>query len=673
MSAPRRAAGGLLVALLAGLLLVLVHQRIKPHRLEVWVDSPGRGSVWLEVQCEGADAVALQHRQDIHPGYQRLRLPLPACRLDKFTLRSDAAASRLAAALVSRYGVPYRQLLGEERSLGGEGFLRQETRPDQTPAKALDPPIVIAGGGLDGGAPGVQPLQLLFVPVLIWLAVLVLPRREEKTADAASFARGWPLVMLLAVVTMAWLVRTDVSLSPDEATHVTTAHYHFEHWLKPAIGAPELAPAYRASIYGISYLSTTDPVYAIAAKFAVAAWPLLQDDVLGLRLFNVLLLMWLVAAAARLRYGLMLMLPMLLMPQAWYLFGYFNGDAFPYALSTMLCLLALAHWMLPSQEAVLPARALAFGGLAGLLLLSKQNYWPCLMLLGMLWMAACRPGIGPRAWQTLSATALGLIVALPFMLDTTLPAIQRTLLAVICLVALLALLALLASWVLRQWRVRSSWMPRWHLGGWMALGLCAVVGLKMVDELAYNAAPWSKERAAAALAAQERFADKDMRPSAFAAGGGNGRYRMRSQGKGLVELYRRNWLGQSLRSGFGAYGFLDIDSPAPLKAAMQCTLVGVLVLALWRIRPEPTIGGVRIAVLVSAASVFVASALFSWTGDYQPQGRYLLSIVPMLGLGLALAGRGDGRLLRAVSSLGFLLALVSFVGVGLAGLVQVGY
>lgn len=670
MSAMRRAAGGLVAALLVGLLLVFVHQRINPHRLEVWIDSPSNGSLRLEARCQGEGAPVFRHRESIQAKYQRVRLPLPGCRLDELSLRSDKGEGRIAAVLISRYGVPQQQLLGDKRTLGGEAFQRLDSRPNRAQAVDLASPLNLAVGGRNTGAPGAGPLQLMLVPLLVWVAALVLPRRDQPADAPTSFMKGWGAVAVLAVITMAWLARTDVSLSPDEGLHVTTAHYHFERWIKPAIGAVELEPAYQASIYGISYLSATDPIYVMAAKFAVAAWPLLQDDVLGLRLFNVLLLVWLFAAAARLRYGFMFTLPTLLMPQAWYLFAYFNGDALPYALSAMLCVLALAHWTkTTSPDVPSTARALAFGGLAGMLLLSKQNYWPCTVLLAMLWMSTCRPGIGANAWRWFCVAAAGLVVALPVALDGTLPLV-RVLPAVACL---LAVLALLSTWIFRQWRAREGWMARRWVAGWVALGLCGLIGVKMADELANNSAPWASQRTAAALAVQEKYADKAMRPSALAEGGANSRYRMRSQGKGLIELKERGWFEQSMRTAFGSYGYLDIESPAPLVVALQAALLAVLVLALWQVRPAPAMTSVRMAVLVSVASVFVASALFSWAGDYQPQGRYLLSVVPMLGLGLALAGREDRSAFRVVATVGFLLALVSFVGVGTAGLVRVTY
>ncbi|MFG6464488.1 hypothetical protein ACG04Q_23155 [Roseateles sp. DXS20W] len=670
MSALRRAAGGLAAALLVGLLLVFVHQRINPHRLEVWIDSPSNGSLRLEARCQGEGASVFRHRESIQARYQRVRLPLPGCRLGELSLRSDKAEGRIAAVLISRYGVPQQQLLGEKRTLGGEAFLRLDSRPDRAQGVDLASPLTLAGEGRDTGVAGAGALQLMLVPLLVWVAALVLPRRDQEADGPASFMKGWGAVAILAVVTMAWLVRTDVSLSPDEGLHVTTAHYHFERWIKPAIGAVELEPAYRSSIYGVSYLSATDPVYVIAAKFAVAAWPLLQDDVLGLRLFNVLLLVWVFAAAARLRYGVMFTLPLLLMPQAWYLFAYFNGDALPYALSAMLCVLALAHWTRATpHDAPSAARVLAFGGLVGMLLLSKQNYWPCTVLLAMLWMSTCRPGLGASGWRWFCVASAGLVVTLPLALDGTLPPV-RLAPAAACL---LAVLGLLCTWILRQWRAREGWMARRWMAGGLALGLCGVIGVKMADELANNPAPWAAERAATALAVQEKYADKSMRPSALAEGGANSRYRMRSQGKGLIELKERGWLQQSMRTAFGSYGYLDIESPAPLVHALQAALLAVLVLALWQARPAPVMTSVRMAVLVGVASVFVASALFSWTGDYQPQGRYLLSVVPMLGLGLALVGREDRSALRVVATLGFLLALVSFVGVGTAGLVRVTY
>ena len=62
-----------------------------------------------------------------------------------------------------------------------------------------------------------------------------------------------------------------------------------------------------------------------------------------------------------------------------------------------------------------------------------------------------------------------------------------------------------------------------------------------------------------------------------------------------------------------------------------------------------------------------AAAWASWTKDFQPQGRYMLPLLPMLGLLLARTGPlFPPLLLHALFTLMFLLSLCSFLFVGLA-------
>ncbi len=77
----------------------------------------------------------------------------------------------------------------------------------------------------------------------------------------------------------------------------------------------------------------------------------------------------------------------------------------------------------------------------------------------------------------------------------------------------------------------------------------------------------------------------------------------------------------------------------------------------------------RLSVLSTLATLFgvtAAAAYINWTGDYQPQGRYLMVYLPILGTLIALYWRNLGVFwLSVLSMVPFALGLYSFYAVAL--------
>ncbi len=122
---------------------------------------------------------------------------------------------------------------------------------------------------------------------------------------------------------------------PDEYLHRSAARYYIDHWLPPKVGDAATLDSYSRD-YGFSYLNETDAVYFFAGKFARLISPLVSNHDIGFRLFNVVLLAVLAYLCAMRPRAYLVFLPLLLSPQIWYIFSYFNGDAFPLFLAMLI-------------------------------------------------------------------------------------------------------------------------------------------------------------------------------------------------------------------------------------------------------------------------------------------------------------------------------------------------
>ena len=183
--------------------------------------------------------------------------------------------------------------------------------------------------------------------------------------------------ILAAMSAMALTSRLNVH--PDELDHVNAGRYFMQYWDFPAMDDPRLAQTF--SNYGVTYLQQLDIVYFFAGKFAAAVLPLVGQDYIALRFFNIFLFAVLMGLFLRLPDNRKIaFLPLFITPQIWYVFSYFNGDAFPMFLTfgMVYCIARLdlpipdlpCAWRSPATR-----RLLGTGVLLGLVCISKQNYY----------------------------------------------------------------------------------------------------------------------------------------------------------------------------------------------------------------------------------------------------------------------------------------------------------
>jgi hypothetical protein len=407
----------------------------------------------------------------------------------------------------------------------------------------------------------------LAIAGIIFSAIKARPRLH-----AFSLRTALPFVLAAGLI-LAMALLSRFNAHPDEYLHFETARYFVAHLLPPALDDPAAAPSF--GHYGVSYLQDLDASYFLMGKFMAALAWLGTPDITA-RLFNVLLFIA-AAAYALARLGKSLAPAVLLIsPQIWYVFSYVNGDAWALAVALVAVVQLAAEdsylnlYLRGRDWRNAAGGGLAFAGLLALLLMAKRNYY----------------------------------LFLPFI-------------------------GLVATWKIFVWE-RS--VPRLLLAAkWGAIVLAALLLYLPVGvaQAAINRFELPRLRTEQA----EKFAAPGFRPSDIAAGKGARRMALRAQGVPFTELLGEyGWAKSSFESFCGVYHWMSLRSPDAyylVMGALYTALLSTIALTFRKLPRLEVLFGT--AVLFAMATVILLSAYHSWTADFQPQGRYLFPILPMLG------------------------------------------
>lgn len=427
-------------------------------------------------------------------------------------------------------------------------------------------------------------------------------RGLAKNACLAAFV----LLTLVVMVRMASV--SALNAHPDEVYHVGAARYFIDYWDFPRIGDERTYQSY--SNYGVSYLQQLDVVYFLAGKFAKAVSPLVPQDYLALRYFNIFLFAILMALLFRLpdRKKLAL-LPLFCSPQVWYVFSYFNGDAFPLFVSYLLVYL-FARREFPADVPSFSLKSknvrwlIQLALILGILLISKQNYY----------------------------------VLIAFFLS------------------FLALLAV------QERKIRL---------GAKNLAVIALVAATLFScRFAYHAYVNRELPPDAVSKIAERFAADDMKPSAQACGESFWGMRMRAQGLAFPEMFTTwNWHIWTFRTSFGVYDYMKIYAPLIHYRYVKWALLAFFLSVSLAIAKTGRKGLQVLGFFLVFAGLTIFQAVYhSWTNDFQAQGRYLFPLAAMSSLVMARfdAALWRHRYLILLCALAlYCLGMYSFIGVGL--------
>jgi hypothetical protein len=424
------------------------------------------------------------------------------------------------------------------------------------------------------------------------------------------------LLIIIGILILVMASTTKYNLHPDEYVHVPAAQYYTSHTLPPEVGSQETWSTY--SIHGFSRLNSGEIAYLFAGKFLKIMEPLNLPSYFLLRLFNVLLFFILLLLAVNSHTYRILLIPVLITPQAWYIYSYFNSDAFAFFLTFIA-----AHQLVSPQSLfnkVIQERIhrknilnlFLVASLFALLLLTKLNFYFFLVF---------------------------------------------------------AFMYLVLKLFLKEAPVSSRKDAFLRL---FALGFCGILicGALNVGDMYVNGI--NKDEKVEMY--REKLAQPMFKPSTPL----DKKYpflQLKERGVPIDALLtdsKYNWGWKTFASAFGVYGYMTVleteayyDSILVIGAALLLVIVSG---SLFR-------GGITGTALAGAtvcgALLLIGASLYnSWVSDFQAQGRFLLPILPMFSV---LIYQNRKYLFQTLFPLlvicMFCFSIYSFLFVGIPGLI----
>ena len=499
--------------------------------------------------------------------------------------------------------------------------------------------------------------------VLRVATALVSRRLTTNRIVIAGLALAFGLIMAMASISS-----TKASVHPDEFGHWPVFHYFVEHWLPPAVDDPAVLPS--MTIWGTSYLFLLDVSYMVAARVMSPFIGIFSSELYAARLFHSLLWALLCLCALRRRDWAIPLSVLLLSPQIWYIFSYYNADAFPLFIAMLATMLLCdrkntIHSYIQGSGKI-SAAVLTLGLCLGLLLVSKQNY--VVLVPGfLLWLAVMHLDL---RWRELLAVlaAMGLLGTSVFLGDVPRSSGQHAWFVFTALTGgALAIVAAISFCL----RLRNNAALRRPSIRWIGICVLAVAfaAPRVLVDVAINGGP--NEKATRILAVEEARAGAGFKPSEVVQGKGVAYQMLDIQGVGLRPMIfdaPYNWLSRSVASAFGVYGYMTVYAPYPVYLALVilASLIAVVAgFALTRAWPDKA-NRLLVAAAGIGCLIVLSSILNSWFIALQPQGRYLLPIMVMLALILGYARpKLPQGILQALLIASLLLSAYSFVCVAL--------
>ncbi|MEZ0310716.1 MAG: DUF2142 domain-containing protein [Myxococcota bacterium] len=200
-------------------------------------------------------------------------------------------------------------------------------------------------------------------------------------------------------------------------------------------------------------------------------------------------------------------------------------------------------------------------------------------------------------------------------------------------------------------------LQRWAL----SLGIGALIaGSVLVFDEARNG--FDKE--GRALALREAHAMQPWKQSSIDNGTAMNGLGLRQKGVPLMDVVGKpwNWAEGVYKTFLGVYGPMSIWFPPWEYVLRGLAFLALALLALWGARGSPLS---LAAALAMGCGVIVAALNFAWTYDFQPQGRYIFAIIPIIALAWTHDTRPPKRLAWALLFIAFLLGYRSMLTLGI--------
>lgn len=472
-----------------------------------------------------------------------------------------------------------------------------------------DPFLIYATPPLEKNFNWIEELARLAFIVLL---ATVVAMSSPVIVTRYRFALGCSLVVLTLVSVMAGVSKYNVH--PDELAHVRAAEYFTDHYLPPPVGDSETLDTY--SVYGSSRLHIGEIAYLFAGKFAQLLAPLRLDSYIAMRFFNVTLFGVLCLLALKFIHFRIILLPVLLSPQIWYIFSYFNSEGYSLFITLLVSYQMVSEkssWnRLLTMEKVKSSlfAIIGLGILLSLLLLAKKNFY-----------------------------FYGLFLVLYF--------IWRL-------------------WFKKTVLTKSNLL---RIASVVIVGLTIFSAVRLTDNYINDFEKDKKK-----YEAEEAYASEQYKPSTpldkkF------GYLFLKDRGITAMEALRGyQWGEKSFRTAFGGYGYTSVSaSPRYYDAVRYTALLLLFIVAVLGATRGGWEGRTLLAITFVTAVGLISMAFYhSWTRDFQAQGRYFLPIVGMLSIFVF-------HLRHSLSNLActllfftlFGISVYSFIFVGLAGISKI--
>jgi hypothetical protein len=596
------------------------------------INNPTRGALWLKTT--NGEEETLQAKVWAGPTgrpFSALRFNLPVAVYERAIFFPDPSLQEVE--VVSVRLIPHKDktaiALSLDRVQSHQDFVTTNHAQDSVSFKRISGNEIVAVDiqvtdllkqiDLAGSKPYLE-TALVFLSALLasywcvaWLSLNSLgpPRSSPEAAPfQPPFARIGIILGLVACMAAA----APENSHPDEYLHVEAARYYMHHWLPPSIDNEWVAPSF--SHYGLTYLAGIDIGYFFAGKFALFFQPLFPDIYTTLRFFNVGLFAVLMFWSVRVFRAWPVTSLFFLTPQLWYAFSAYNADG--WALFTS-CLLV---GEVASKDSSLQQYLRATDARKMIRFLLPALFWSCLLLL----------------------SKMNFFLVVLFF----------------------------ATWLL--WQLI---MARFGLSVFnRALKILPLILLPLLVRFGaqtYESAMNKGDSPQAVLQQAEKYADPDFKPSALKTPGqGFEGVHMKARGYTLRDvLIGHEWLSRTIASFYGTYGWMAFFSPRWFYLMMGLgwfIFLGCALLATFAGPPEPERVFCGIAWLYLPLIILI-SLYYSWTYDFQAQGRYLFPFFPILFYLVNTVKPGCRRLLSATVWGLFIMGAYGFIFFGLKAVV----
>ncbi|MBA4369017.1 MAG: hypothetical protein C0403_15415, partial [Desulfobacterium sp.] len=594
---------------------------VKGEMVELYYDQ-GYGLSYEDV------VAAHVHGDDLFHEYI-LKIPrgISHLRFDPFMTAGTAVIKKVG--ITDRFGNPLKSFTLQQMSPAWEikrFELLDEGVKVTTEDKAVDPQINI---NIDEAwIQHSHPLSLLFVMTtliewslifaLLMFSIYIWKRHKEKMyhfIDGNFFQEKLPVLYLgcaLGLI-LAMAVISGPDVHPDEIGHEHAASYYSDSWLPPSIDDPRMVKT--ISGFGVSYLFRLDIVYFLSGKVALLLSELVNDNNLRLRLFNVLLFFILILiVTCKIRSAPLFILALVLSPQIWYLFSYFNGDGFAFFIAILIAMQLIYPDSLTNQylnSVTLRDKVsggVLFGILVSMLLISKPNYYVYLAFILLI--------VG---WNLFFERGF-------------------------------------ANWGENRLQIKKGVLIT-------CVALCIYLPLVVYDQYIND---FKKDEKISNFV--DKHAVYQFKASTVMNAPDDSYPGMSLKFKGVswqeLFLEKSYWRKLSFLSFFGVYGYMNLYADSNYYEMLSIFLFGMVLFiyfyAAYTITPKD--GIVLCIVLIFLLLAIGQSTYVSWAADFEPQGRYLFPIIPILLLGLSrLSVVFQKRMIPCFSLILLMFNLTSFV------------